>query len=244
MNKLIPILVTTAILAVLLFSTFKTAFKNNKFTCSKYILNTYLYILLSFIFITLLVLMLDYYKINLKFNWVYIIGIFLMSLAVLMFTLNTNPKNVLLKHLLWLTFIMLMGLIFYPSYKIHSSKNLISALITTISLVIILSIIAFVKPEWISLNLGPVLFILLVAGIILELTSIYLGGHRDRKSYIYKGFMYFFIVLFSLYILYDTKLLQIRAKACVNPDYINESLNLFLDIANIFVRMLALGGSN
>ena len=139
MNKLIPILVTTAILAVLLFSTFKTAFKNNKFTCSKYILNTYLYILLSFIFITLLVLMLDYYKINLKFNWVYIIGIFLMSLAVLMFTLNTNPKNVLLKHLLWLTFIMLMGLIFYPSYKIHSSKNLISALITTISLVIILS---------------------------------------------------------------------------------------------------------
>ena len=32
------------------------------------------------------------------------------------------------------------------------------------------------------------------------------------------------------FILYDTKMLQIRAKECVNADYIQESLNLFLDI--------------
>ena len=43
------------------------------------------------------------------------------------------------------------------------------------------------------------------------------------------------------YVLYDTKLLQVRAKMCREADYLNESLNLFLDIVNIFVRILALG---
>ena len=92
-----------------------------------------------------------------------------------------------------------------------------------------------------SLSWGPVLFVLLLAGIVLELISIFVfGTHRDRQSYIYKGFMYFFIVLFSFYVLYDTKMLQVRAKLCKVADYLNESLNLFLDIVNIFVRILAL----
>ena len=42
------------------------------------------------------------------------------------------------------------------------------------------------------------------------------------------------------FILYDTKRLQINAKACVKADYIKESLSLFLDIFNIFVRILGL----
>ena len=34
---------------------------------------------------------------------------------------------------------------------------------------------------------------------------------------------YFFIVLFMFYVLYDTKLLQVRAKMCKVADYLNES---------------------
>ena len=52
---------------------------------------------------------------------------------------------------------------------------------------------------------------------------------------------YFFIVVFMVFILYDTKRLQINAKECVKADYIKESLGLFLDIFNIFVRVLSLG---
>ena len=43
------------------------------------------------------------------------------------------------------------------------------------------------------------------------------------------------------FILYDTKRLQINAKECVKADYIRESLKLFLDILNIFVRLVGLG---
>ena len=55
--------------------------------------------------------------------------------------------------------------------------------------------------------------------------------------------VYIMIVIFIFmgFILYDTKRLQINAKNCVKADYIKESLKLFLDILNIFVRLVGLG---
>ena len=66
-----------------------------------------------------------------------------------------------------------------------------------------------------------------------------------RKDYskiqnVFRATSYFVIFLFIGFILYDTKMLQIRAKECVKADYLNESLKLFLDIFNIFVRVLGL----
>jgi len=52
---------------------------------------------------------------------------------------------------------------------------------------------------------------------------------------------YFVVGIFMIFILYDTKRLQINATKCVVADYISESLKLFLDIWNIFVRLLSLG---
>ena len=63
----------------------------------------------------------------------------------------------------------------------------------------------------------------------------------NEKRWIFRGISYFVIFLFMGYILYDTKRLQINAKECVKADYIKESMKLFLDILNIFVRLLGLG---
>ena len=51
---------------------------------------------------------------------------------------------------------------------------------------------------------------------------------------------YVAVVLFTLFILYDTKRVQENSKTCVEgkADYINESLNLFLDILNIFQNLV------
>ena len=69
-KKLITLLCSIAVLAVLIVTTYVNAFKNNKFTCSRYILNTYLYILLAFIFITVMVLGLEYKNVDLRiFNY-------------------------------------------------------------------------------------------------------------------------------------------------------------------------------
>ncbi len=108
---------------------------------------------------------------------------------------------------------------------------------------IILSCIAYLKPEYISLKLGPILLVLLIAGIFVELFSLLLFRNsivKGNRPPLFKVMSYIFIVLFMLFILYDTKRLQINAKNCINADYIKESLGLFLDIFNIFVRLLSL----
>ena len=46
------------------------------------------------------------------------------------------------------------------------------------------------------------------------------------------------VVLFTFILLYDTKKLQINAKNCKIPDYVNESINVFLDIINIFANLV------
>jgi FtsH-binding integral membrane protein len=245
MNKqLINILSVLGVAVILMFTLMKTAFKKNyQFTCSKYILNTYLYIVLSFIIIALALLTAEHNNVEFRIGLLEFIGGFLITIGLLIFLLRINPKKIVLKHILWLLFILMIGAMFYPLYKnIYNNKTIIMAMITTITLVIVLSAFAYIRPDLISLSLGPVLLLLLVTAIVMEILSlIFLRKYRmDPTSKLYKGITYFIIILFMVYILYDTKMLQIRAKECVSADYINESLNLFLDILNIFVRILAL----
>ena len=56
---------------------------------------------------------------------------------------------------------------------------------------------------------------------------------------------YGIVLLFVIFLLYDTKRLQINAKQCIEKtvDYINESLGIFLDVVNIFVNYLSGRGS-
>jgi FtsH-binding integral membrane protein len=53
------------------------------------------------------------------------------------------------------------------------------------------------------------------------------------------------ILLFTLYVGFDIQILKINAEACKeNPDYINESINLYVDILNIFTGLSMADGSN
>ena len=50
----------------------------------------------------------------------------------------------------------------------------------------------------------------------------------------------FIIGLFILFVMYDTKLIQVHAKNCKEKtvDYINESLGLFIDALNLFQSLV------
>jgi FtsH-binding integral membrane protein len=46
------------------------------------------------------------------------------------------------------------------------------------------------------------------------------------------------VVLFTIYIAFDVEILKENAAACNgNPDYVNESVNLYLDIVNLFTGL-------
>lgn len=240
-KQLLKIFGFSLVFLVLCFSIANNSFKDGKFTCNKYLLNTYLYIVLTFNIIILLTLGLEYRNYNYRMSWAILLGLFLISIACIFFMHSIDPEKVVLKHSVWLVFVLIMGFIFYPMYMTSDKGVVASAMFTTLCITVFLSLIAYIKPELISLSLGPILFLGLIAVIILELTLLFVFRNKlGQKSHIFRAISYFVIFLFMGYILYDTKRLQMNAKACVKADYIRESLKLFLDIFNIFVRLVGL----
>ncbi len=252
-KKLIPVLTIAAILTILVGGIVNSAFKDGKFTCNRYILNTYLYVSLAIIFISLILSILRYHDIFLfeKFKerlGLLFILLFIGTIATIIGMRFVSPQRVILKHLLWITFIVLMALSFHPIHYMYGKagldKLINSAFLTTLILVLALTAFAFYKPELISLSWGPVLFFLLLAAIVMELIIFFIKGYTP--SNLHRGMSYILIGIFIGYLLYDTKLLQIRSKLCTKEtaDYLKESLNIFLDIWNLFIRILSVSNRN
>jgi len=242
-KSLISVFSSILILIVLLFSIGLNSFDKGKFTCNRYILNTYLYVILTFNIIALLCVSLEHKKVLFSYNLWQFIGLFLITIGLIIWLKFISAKYVVGKHFVWLAFVLSIGMLFYPMYSLFQDKSIIlSAILTTVMLTFLLSVVAFIKPELISFSLGPILLLLLIGIIIMEISLLII--YRKDYSKVRNTFRiisYFVIFLFMGFILYDTKMLQIRAKACKNADYLDESLHLFLDIFNIFVRVLSLG---
>ena len=242
----IPITVLIGLVGILLITIYNSAFKNGRFTCNKYILNTYLYILLAILIIILEVLLFEYNDIrvvdiygNLT-GWLPIILTFIVIIGLLIATMMIDPKNVLLKHIVYFTFILSTGLLVYPSYTIAKNNNVIlQVLFSLVGILVFFSAVAFVKPEWISLSWGPVLLFLLIGAIIALIVS-YIVGRKNKRNRVPKPLSYFIIGLFILFVLYDTKLIQVHAKTCTTKtaDYVNESLGIFIDALNLFQQLV------
>lgn len=244
MNKvLLQLFGALLIFVCVVFSILNYAIKNRQFTCNRYILNTYLYIILTFNIMAIQLLLMEYNGISFNPSLMLFIGIFILTLVFIVLLHKISPSNIVLKHFVWLIFILFLGLIFYPMYTsfIDKKEMILSAILTTVILFIGLSALAYLKPEYISLSWGPVLLLLLIGGIIMELSLRFIMNKGNSRSKWFRVMSYFFIIVFMVFILYDTKRLQINAKNCVIADYIKESLGLFLDVFNIFVRILSLG---
>jgi FtsH-binding integral membrane protein len=244
MDKLLlGLFVSILIFVCLLFSIFNLSIKDSKFTCNRYILNTYLYIILTINIISILMILMEYLKVQFRPNGLLFFSMFFVSLACIFMMHYIDAHSIVLKHIVWLVFILLLGLLFYPMYNRYKNQKhlILSSMLTTLIIFVGLSFVAYIKPEWISLSWGPVLLLLLIGGIIMELITIFLFSKSNNRSLVLSLLSYFFIMVFMVFILYDTKRLQINALECVKADYIKESLGLFLDIFNIFVRLLGLG---
>lgn len=217
------------------FFIYKKAYIKGKLTCNDFILNSYLYILLSLLLICNVVILVDkknalrFYR-QRGFFWFLLFT----SLSFLLLTMSLDPRKTIFKHLAWLVWIITMGISMYPIY-LRSKQNgvFFSSLAVTFAMVSILTSIAFYRPDMIDLKMGPILFVLLLSGILLKIFTAIFAKRKTANNISYYT-SYIFVVLFSLFILYDTKKLQVNAKKCVIPDYINESMGVFLDVLNLF----------
>lgn len=84
--------------------------------------------------------------------------------------------------------------------------------------------------DW-GIYLSAGLFGLIVAMIV---TSFMTKTQKDADI-AHLWFSRIIVVLFTLYLGFDVEVLKVHAKMCnSNPDYVNESLNIYLDIINLF----------
>ena len=245
MNKALTGFVLSLISILLLVFKYSINKKTGTFTCQKYIMNTYLYVILSFILLSLLITLLNDNNVSITFTGMNYLALFLILIGLVIslnFIVPDTKMKMIIKHIVWLVILLLFALQLSLLVKYTSQGILSNALLTTGLLVVVLTAIAFLKPEWISLKMGPILFFLLLAGIIFEASALlfFREQYLVKNKWLYKGAAYGFIALFMGFLLYDTKRLQVRARACKIADYIRESFSIFLDILNLFLRILSL----
>ena len=241
MNEFTTQLIGTVILILAILKNSFT-FNPMRFTCKNYLLNAYLYIFLSLVLIFLTVEIYKEEEVPTIFEHIqsgllqFIIYLFL-SLGLLWLVLITSPEKIISKHLLWLLWIATMAYILYPlmlkDSNLFSQVKLITALV-----MIILTLFTFWKPELVSLSWGSTLFIILLGLILVQLLGFLIPSfYTSYTSYIIS---YISLVLFSFFMLWDTKKLIVNAKQCVNADYINDSLGIVLDGLNIFTDIFSI----
>lgn len=242
----IAITVLLGLLGVIIVGVYNTAFKKGFFTCQHYVFNTYLYILMALVIICLEVLAFDLHNLDIT---KYLGGImsFVILLAVvfgsLWVTMSINPRNVILKHLAWLVFVTVVAFLAYPAYlKSKASNTLRGVLLSLVAILVIFSVVVFIKPDLVSFSWGPILLFLLVGVIISHIIFRFTMNKRtvtQNKNYV-KYSSYFIIVLFIFFIMYDTKKIIVAAKTCreKTADYINQSLGIVIDALNIFQSLV------
>ena len=227
-------------LLFVLLAIMKNSFSNGRFTCKNFLLNAYLYILLGFLLIVSAVDVYGHYGVPSLYN-IYesrkmrlLITLFT-TIGLLMMLVATPPKFLIGKHILWITWIAVLGYVLYPlaqlnPYVFEQTKLLVLSYMT------LLTMITFKWPHKISLTWGRTLMMLLFLLILVRLIG-YFSPYTSQMHYMIS---YAAIVLFSFFMLHDTKELIVKAKKCVKADYINDSLSVFLDGMNLFVNMFHL----
>ena len=168
-------------------------------------LNTYLYVILTFNIIAILCLSLEHNNVKFQLSLMQLLGIFLISIGLIISLGFIDAKYIVGKHIVWLLFILALGMIFYPMYNSFQEKSVVlSAILTTVVLTVVLSVIAFMRPELISFSLGPILLMILIAVIIMEISMliIYRKNYGKIRKF-YRAFSYF--VIFFIYGFYSLR---------------------------------------
>tara|TARA_B100000925_G_C21969348_1_gene457106 strand:+ start:629 stop:1366 length:738 start_codon:yes stop_codon:yes gene_type:complete len=232
------------LIAFSILGIFKNSISFNpiRFHCDNYILNNYLYIILSWgiILTTVATLYNNNVKLHELFSGPFTILLSLGSIFLLVGLLFIPPELFFTKHLLYIFQIVLMGIIIYPLY-VNNIDLFNQVGITTLLLITFLSLVTYMYPDIIKDGIYTYLSIGLIGIIIARIVEMVII-YKNKKVYTgyHRLLSYISIALFSIFIMYDTKRLIRGAQTCVNPDYINKSLNLFLDSMNIFTNMYAL----
>lgn len=227
------LIVLSTLILITLGVLYTRSFKNDVPTCDGYVTNVYLYILLALLLTSFSIIFIAkrrYAVTNTKSLLAFAVGLF-----ALFSMYAVKPQQVLLNHLLWVLFIVAISVTLYSVWRYSQFTGTVSSTIIIITIMVaVLTALSYVAPNLVALNWGTGLTVALLAAILAWVIPLLTGAYMP---YYYKILSAILVILFAFLILYDTQLLRVKASACTFPNYPLDSLNLFLDIINMYSLM-------
>jgi len=242
------------------------SFKNGSPTCDNFILNVYLYLAFSIVAIGLSCYIYNH-MLNppatrneyLSMEKIYgdigihnIVIAYVVCLALVVYLAFSPPfenKNFKMIHVVWLLFLFLISIGLYPSFKSRETKDVVEdSILITGSIFATMSALAYSMPSFFEktynfMSMAMLVSILVI--IIVEVSNMIFN--RDPKSLMrtFRFTSYIVIFLFTLFVSYDTQRMIMLKKMCTRlPNYPKFSMDFFLDILNLFQRIVFLKASD
>jgi len=174
----------------------------------------------------------NYFKYeNIKNEYLILLSIFIFLMIFIIFMVP-----IWLKFIIFIFISISIGIILSRLIN-NVNKNLINiAIISTIIIFILMftiGLLLILMKINLSYSLGLILFYSLFILIIIEILNIFMNTY----SLFYKIISFISLLLFSLYVIYDTNIILQRN---YNGDFIRASLDYYFDIINLFSSELSL----
>ena len=161
------------------------------------------------------------------------LGVLLFNIFLVFILVFINPGP--FKYVLFVAFCLLFGQLLSSFVKRLKQQNVLSrTLLMATSVFLTMTVVGFLDKgnmlSW-KIYLYSGLF-----GLILAIFGLAFLEKTEQEANTYnKWISVAVVVLFTLFVGYDIQVLKEHAKQCSsNPDYIKESINLYLDALNIF----------
>ncbi|MBR1550482.1 MAG: US12 family protein [Bacteroidales bacterium] len=163
--------------------------------------------------------------------WVLLLGYIVPTLiGVFLSAGSTNPFVSFIGYNLVVLPIGVMLTLIVPGFSVGIVTK---AMALTGMVTATMMLLSLIRPQF-FLGLGRTLAITLIVGLLAEVVATWLLGYRGEL------FDWLFVILFSGYIGYDVAKSQAYPKTLDNA--VDSALDIYLDIINLFIRLLAILG--
>lgn len=165
--------------------------------------------------------------------WVFIIGYFISCIVGSIIAAKSN--NPFISFIGYNLIVVPIGILLCICLPDYSSTAILPAIVITSVIVVVMMVLATVAPQFFR-GLGTTLFVVLLVNIIVELIAVLAFGYNGNL------FNWIAILVFSGYIGYDWCKAQDYPKTFDNA--IDSAIDIYLDIINLFIRILEIIGDD
>jgi len=234
------------------------AFKNGLLTCDHYVLNTYLYILLSVFIIYLIVLISDktgiFNGIIYHYGFGTVILILILFIGLIYLLYKIPPQDIFKSNFVWLLLIILLGILIIPIIELSRMTGVLgNAGLYTCIIVIITGLLGYYKGDYIiRFDWDYYLYIGLILLFVISIIGLYYIYIYNPPLETVLMFIYIMsiisLIIFVLLLLSVHKTLKENAEKCINgngtviPNYPMQSFTIIIKIYNIFTDLVQILG--